>query len=42
MNNLVIAPVEWEALGAAKTEPPVNLIVGRSVVMGEDGEGKPI
>jgi len=34
MNSLVRAPVEGEALGPAKTEPPVNVIVG-----GEDGNG---
>jgi len=28
MNSLVRAPVEGEALGPAKTEPPVNVIVG--------------
>jgi len=38
MNILVRAPVEGEALGPAKTEPPVNVIVGGTVVMGEDGE----
>jgi len=39
MNSLVRAPVEGEALGPAKTEPSVNMIVGGRVVMGEDGEG---
>jgi len=45
MNILVRAPVEGEALGPAKTEPPVNVIVGGRVAMGggwqwgEDGEG---
>jgi len=34
MNSLVRAPVEGEALGPAKTEPPVNMIVGGWVVMG--------
>jgi len=34
MNILVRAPVEGEALGPAKTEPPVNVIVG-----GEGGNG---
>jgi len=34
MNSLVRAPVEGEALGPAKTEPQVNLIVGGTVVMG--------
>jgi len=34
MNSLVRAPVEGEALGPAKTEPPVNGIVGGRVVMG--------
>jgi len=32
MNSLVRAPVEGEALGPAKTEPPVNVIVGGRVV----------
>jgi len=31
MNSLVRAPVEGEALGPAKTEPPVNVIVGGRV-----------
>jgi len=39
MNILVRAPVEGEALGPAKTEPPVNVIVGGRVVMGGDEEG---
>jgi len=39
MNSLVRAPVEGEALGPAKTEPPVNEIVVGRAVMGEDGEG---
>jgi len=39
MNILVRAPVEGEALGPAKTEPPVNVIVGGRAAMGEDGEG---
>jgi len=34
MNILVRAPVEGKALGPAKTEPPVNVIVGGRVVMG--------
>jgi len=34
MNILVRAPVEGEALGPAKTEPPVSVIVG-----GEGGNG---
>jgi len=34
MNILVRAPVEGEALGPAKTEPPVNVIVGGRVEMG--------
>jgi len=34
MNSLVRAPVEGEALGPAKTEPPVNVIVGGREVMG--------
>jgi len=33
MNSLVRAPVEGEALGPAKTEPPVNRIVGGRMVM---------
>jgi len=42
MNSLVRAPVEREALGPAKTEPPVNgILVGR-VVMGGIGRGTPI
>jgi len=39
MNILVRAPVEGEALGPAKTEPPVNVIVGGRAARGEDGEG---
>jgi len=39
MNSLVRAPVEGEALGPAKTEPPVNVIVWGREVMGEDGNG---
>jgi len=35
MNSLVRAPVEGEALGPAKTETPVNVIVAGRVVMGE-------
>jgi len=35
MNILIRAPVEGEeALGPAKTEPPVNVIVGGRAVMG--------
>jgi len=35
MNGLVRAPVEGEALGPAKTEHPVNVIVvGRAVMWG--------
>jgi len=34
MNILVRAPVEGETLGPAKSEPPVNVIVGGRVVMG--------
>jgi len=34
MNSLVRAPVEGEALGPAKTELPVNVIVGGRVVIG--------
>jgi len=34
MNGLVRAPVEGESLGPAKTEPRVNVIVGRRAVMG--------
>jgi len=34
MNSLVRAPVEGETLGPAKTEPPVNMIVGGRAVMG--------
>jgi len=40
MNSLVRAPVEGEALGAAKTEPPVNVIVGGRAVMGEGWGGQ--
>jgi len=35
MNSLVRAPVEGEALGPAKTETPVNIIVGGRAVNGE-------
>jgi len=40
MNSLVRAPVEGEALGPAKTEPPVNgILVGRAVMgVGWGGE----
>jgi len=34
MNSLVRSPVEGEALGPAKTEPPVNVTVGGRAVMG--------
>jgi len=34
MNSLVRVPVEGEALGPAKTEPPVNVIVGGKAIMG--------
>jgi len=34
MNSLVRARVEREALGPAKTEPPVNVIVGGREVTG--------
>jgi len=34
MNSLVRAPVEGEALGPAKTEPPMN-----EIVEGEGGNG---
>jgi len=34
MNSLVRAPVEGEALGPSKTEPPVNVIVVGRVIMG--------
>jgi len=40
MNILVRAPVEGEALGPAKSEPPVNVIVGRRAVMGGGWEGE--
>jgi len=40
MNSLVRASVEGEALSPAKTELPMNVIVGgRAVMGGEDGEG---
>jgi len=39
MNILVRAPVEGEALGPAKTEPPMNVIVGGRAQWGEGGEG---
>jgi len=43
MNILVRSPVEGEALGPAKTEPPVNVIVGgRAVMGGRLGRGTPI
>jgi len=34
MNILVRAPVEGESLGPAKTESPVNVIVGGRAAMG--------
>jgi len=40
MNSLVRAPVEGEALGPAKTEPPVNVIVGGRAVMGGRWRGE--
>jgi len=40
MNSVVRAPLEEEALGPAKTEPPVNVIVGGRVVMGEGWGGE--
>jgi len=40
MNSLVRAPVEGEAVGPAKTEPPVNLIVGEGMVMGRGWGGE--
>jgi len=40
MNSLVRAPVEGEALGPAKTEPPVKGIVGGRVVTGEGWGGE--
>jgi len=40
MNILVRAPVEGEALGPAKTEPPVNVIVGGRAVMGRGWGGQ--
>jgi len=39
MNILVRAPVEGEALGPAKTESPVNVIVGGRALMGGGWEG---
>jgi len=39
MNILVRAPVVGEALAPAKTEPPVNVIVGGRAAMGGEGEG---
>jgi len=43
MNNVVRAPVEGEALGPAKAESPLNVIVGGRVVMGgRMGRGTPI
>jgi len=42
MNSQVKAPVEWEAIGPAKTESPVNVIVqGRAVMGGGWGEEHP-
>jgi len=34
MNSLVGAPLEEEALGPVKAEPPVNVIVGGRALMG--------
>jgi len=42
MNILVRAPVEGEALSPAKTEPPVNVIVGGGRQWGRMGRGTPI
>jgi len=42
MNILLRAPVEGEALGPAKTEPPVNMIVGGGGNGGRMGRGTPI
>jgi len=43
LNNLVREPVEGEALGPAKTEPLVNVIVGgRAAMGGSMGRGTPI
>jgi len=41
MNSLVRAPVEGEALGPAKTEDLVNVIVGGRVVLGRGWEKNP-
>jgi len=40
MNILVRAPGEGEALGPAKTEPPVNLTVGGRAAMGGQWGGE--
>jgi len=40
MNILVRAPVEGEALGPAKTEPLVNVIVGGRAVIGGGWRGE--
>jgi len=40
VNSLVRSPVEGEALGPAKTEPPVNVIIGGRAVMGEGWRGE--
>jgi len=40
MNILIRSPVEGEALGADKTEPPVNVIVGGRAAMGEGWGGE--
>jgi len=40
MNSLVREPVEGEALGSAKAEPPVNMIVGGRVVLGDGWGGE--
>jgi len=40
MYSLVRTPVEGEALGPAKSEPPVNVIVGGRAAMGEGWGGE--
>jgi len=40
MNSLVRAPVDREALGPAKTEHPVNVIIGGRVVIGRGWGGE--
>jgi len=39
MNSLVRAPVEGEALGPTKTEPPVNVIVVGRAPIEKGGRG---